>query len=69
MSIVDEVLVFAGSTSAMASASSLSDEDEGVFRSAMARRDVVVADVDLGSLGGEGVESAAEPEQMGESGA
>lgn len=69
VSIVDEVLVFAGSTSAMGSASSLSDEDEGVFRSAMARRDLPVADVDLDSFDGEGVEPAAEQEQMGESGA
>lgn len=69
VSIVDEVLVFTGSTSATGSPASLSDEDEGVFRSAMARRDVPVADVDLDSLGGEGVESAGEPEQLGESGA
>lgn len=69
VSIVDEILVFAGSTSAVGSAVPLSDEDEGVFRSAMARRDVPSADVDLDSLDGEGVEPAAESEQMGESGA
>ena len=69
VAIVDEVLVFAAPTLAMRATPILSDEDEGVFRSAMTRRDVPVADVDLESLEGEGVEPAAELKQIGETGA
>lgn len=69
VNIVDEVAVFAGSTSSTRATSSLSDEDEGVFRAAMVRRDLQVSDIDLDSFGGEGVEPAVEPEQTGESGA
>ena len=69
VNIVDEVAVFAGSTSSTRTTSSLSDEDEGVFRAAMVRRDLPVSDIDLDSFGEEGVEPSAEPEQLGESGA
>ena len=69
VAIVDEVLVFAAPTSAVRATPILSDEDEGVFRSAMTRRDAPVADLDLESLEGEGVEPAAEPKQIGETGA
>ncbi len=69
VNIVDEVTVFEGSMSSTRVTSSLSDEDEGVFRAAMVRRDVPVADIDLESFDQEGVEPAVEPEQMGESGA
>jgi hypothetical protein len=68
VNIVDEVVVFLGSTALTRPASPLSDEDEGVFRAAMTRRDLPVADIDLDSFEGEGVEPAAEPKRMGDLG-
>lgn len=69
VAIVDEVLIFTGAKSTERHTRSLSDEDEGIFRAAMTRRDEPVEDVDLEAYAGEGVEPTAKPEATGETGA
>ena len=70
VTIVEEVLVFKARTSTVGATPSMSDEDEGIFRSAMTRRDVTVEDIDLELLEEGGArQPAAALEAEGESGA